>query len=60
MSLGRNNGDALVGDMNAHPLTNGEARLLQPIATQAQKWDLRRTGPATVELILVTGAADIE
>jgi hypothetical protein len=34
-SLHRNDGDALVGNVNSHALPHGEASLLQPIAAQA-------------------------
>jgi len=43
-----------------HPLPHRKARLLQPIAAQAQKRDLGWWWPAAIELVVVATAGDTE
>jgi len=59
-SPNRYDGDALIGNVNLHALSHGEARLLQPIAAQAEIGNLWRAWPAAMELIVVAGAGDTE
>lgn len=59
-SLRRNDNNALVSYVSFHALSHGEARLLEPIAAQAQVWNFGWPRPAAIQLISVAGAGDTQ